>query len=198
MKNRYKKHARKKRAKIWKLIKKMIQKWSQNPSKITSKIDATKGTKKKGLKLYKPGINLAWRNARRPQTQSFQKTSFGVKCEENKRRKPTKGWVQKWSAKKCTKGMSKKASADRCKKCKCRKASADREPTTDPNTLGGQRPRADSIAYAHSAWPGFRVASFDKFYQSRTKMGSKSTTNGTNLGQGGEGATENQQKYKNI
>ena len=56
-----------------------------------SKIDAKKDTKKESLKLYKPGINLAWRNARRPQTQSFQKTSFGVKCEENKRRKPTEG-----------------------------------------------------------------------------------------------------------
>ena len=30
-------------------------------------------------------------------------------------------------------------------KGKCRKASADREPTTDPNTLGGQRPRADRL-----------------------------------------------------
>ena len=28
-------------------------------------------------------------------------------------------------------------------KGKCRKASADKEPTTDPNTLGGKRPRAD-------------------------------------------------------
>ena len=36
-------------------------------------------------------------------------------------------------------------------KGKCRKASADREPTTHANTLGGQRPRADSTAYAHSA-----------------------------------------------
>ena len=35
-----------------------------------------------------------------------------------------------------------------------RKASADREPTTYVNTLVGQRPRADLIAYAHSALPG--------------------------------------------
>ena len=34
-----------------------------------------------------------------------------------------------------------------------RKASADREPTTHANTLGGQRPRADSNAYAYSARP---------------------------------------------
>ena len=34
-----------------------------------------------------------------------------------------------------------------------RKASAEREPTTHLNTLGGQRPRADSTAYAHSAGP---------------------------------------------
>ena len=37
-----------------------------------------------------------------------------------------------------------------------RKASADREPTQDLNTLGGQRPRADTQgASAHSAGPGF-------------------------------------------
>ena len=54
--------------------------------KIYSKIDAKKGTKKEGLK---PGF-LGGRNARRPQTQSFQKTSFGVRCEENKQRKLTK------------------------------------------------------------------------------------------------------------
>ena len=41
----------------------------------------------------------------------------------------------------------------------------------------------------------FPPSSFDNFYQNRTKMGPKSITNGTNLGQGGEGATENQQKY---
>ena len=40
MKNRYKKHARKKNTKIWKLIKKVIQKWNHNPSNITPKIDA--------------------------------------------------------------------------------------------------------------------------------------------------------------
>ena len=33
--------------------------------------------------------------------------------------------------------------------------------------------------------PGFRVASFANFCQNRTKMGPTSTTNGTNLGQGG-------------
>ena len=31
-----------------------------------------------------------------------------------------------------------------CMKCEYKKASADREPTTHANTLGGQRPRADS------------------------------------------------------
>ena len=43
----------------------------------------------------------------------------------------------------------------------------------------------------------FPPSSFNNFYQNRTKMGPTSTTNGTNLAQGGgEGATENQPKYK--
>ena len=85
-------------------------------------------------------------------------------------------------------------------KGKCRKASADREPTTHLNTLGGQRPRADLIAYAHSAWPGFRVASFANFYQNRTKMIPKSTTNGTDWARGGRKGqpkiNTNLKKYK--
>ena len=36
-----------------------------------------------------------------------------------------------------------------------------------------------------------KSAPFTNFYQNRTKMGPKSTTNETNLGQGGVGATEN-------
>ena len=36
-----------------------------------------------------------------------------------------------------------------------------------------------------------KSALFANFYQTRTKMGPQSTTNDTNLGQGGEGATEN-------
>ena len=36
-----------------------------------------------------------------------------------------------------------------CMKCEYKKASADRQPTTHPNTLGGQRPRADIYMYFH-------------------------------------------------
>jgi hypothetical protein len=46
----------------------------------------------------------------------------------------------------------------------------------------------------------FPPKSFANFYQHRTKKGSKSTTNGINLGQGGGGggATENLQKYEKV
>ena len=162
----------------------------------------------------------ARRNARGPQTQSFQKNP----SEENTRRNPTEGEnkveCKKWSA-----------------KGTYRKASADREPTTHPNTLGGQRPRADTQgASAHSAGPGFfclsvcgvvglwgcgvvglwcvcvcvfywprgsqkasKICSVYNFYQNRTKMGPTSTTNETNLGQGGVKGqpkiNENMKKY---
>ena len=44
-----------------------------------------------------------------------------------------------------------------------------------------------------------KSASFANFYQNRTKIGPKSTTNGTNLDHGGgEGATENRQKYEIV
>ena len=96
---------------------------NQHPSKIIPKIDPKKGTEKKG---EIPEKTLARRDARNPQTQSFQKNP----SEENKRRKPTEGEnkveCKKWIA-----------------KGTYRKASADREPTQDVNTLGGQRPRAD-------------------------------------------------------
>ena len=77
---------------------------NQNPSKITPKIDAKKGTKKR----------VARQNARNPQRLSFQKNP----SEENREESRMKG--------------------------EYRKASAEREPTTHLNTLGGQRPRADS------------------------------------------------------
>ena len=61
-----------------------------------------------------------------------------------------------WSAKKTNEESRLKGEYKvECKrwsaKGKCRKASADREPTTDANTLGGQRPRADLWATASSA-----------------------------------------------
>ena len=94
-----------------------------------SKIDAKKKTKKEGLKLYKPSSaecasspnpiiskDILRSEVRRKQTKKtdYIKGEYRVECK-------------KWSA-----------------KGKCRKASADREPTQDLNTLGGQRPRADS------------------------------------------------------
>ena len=91
MKNRYKKHARQKKSQNMKTHQKSDPKMEPKSIKNHSKIDPKKGTKKEGLKLYKPGINLAWRNARRPQTQSFQKTSFGVRCEESTLRKSNEG-----------------------------------------------------------------------------------------------------------
>ena len=117
MENRYQKHARKRRAKIWKLI----QKWSQNPSKITPKIDAKKN-------LEKSLIASARRNARGPQKLSFQKNPSEENREESRLKGENKVECKKWSA-----------------KGTYRKASAEREPTQDLNTLGGQRPRGDSL-----------------------------------------------------
>ena len=42
-----------------------------------------------------------------------------------------------------------------CKRGECRGVSAGRQPETHLNTLVGLRPRADSIAHAHSAGPRF-------------------------------------------
>ena len=123
-----KKHARQNRAKIWKLIKKVIQKWNQNPSTITPKIDAKKETKKEVPNLGPAKQTLARSNARDPQTQSFQKTSFGVRCEENKRRKPTEGWVQSVQS-----GVQKVKCKGKVQKGKCRqatKSSAERQVQT--------------------------------------------------------------------
>ena len=91
-------------------------------------------------------------------------------------------------------------------KGKCRqgtKASAERQVQTgNPHRTQTRSVASDHvrIAYAHSAWPGFRAASFANFYQNRTKMEPKSTTNGTNLAQwGGKGQPKintNIKKYK--
>ena len=56
-----------------------------------SKIDAKKETKNEGLKHYKTLEIQGRRKRRYPQTQSFQKTSFGVRCEESTRRKSNEG-----------------------------------------------------------------------------------------------------------
>jgi hypothetical protein len=61
----------------------MIQKWNQNPSKSTSKIDAKKHKKKvSNLKSAEEAVSP---------NQSFQKTSFGVRCEESTLRKLNEG-----------------------------------------------------------------------------------------------------------
>ena len=44
----------------------------------------------------------------------------------------------------------------------------------------------------------FRPSSFDNFYQNRTNMGPTSTTNGTNMAQGGQGVPEDQRKYEKL
>jgi hypothetical protein len=67
-----------------KIIQKVIQKWSQNPSKITPKIDAKKETKKEERRPSPEQCAY-------PPNQSFQKTSFGVRCEESTRRKSNEG-----------------------------------------------------------------------------------------------------------
>ena len=83
-----------------------------------------KKVRKNGVKNF---INLAWRNARGPQRLSFQKNPSEENREESRLKGENKVECKKWSA-----------------KGTYRKASADREPTQDVNTLGGQRPRADS------------------------------------------------------
>ena len=87
---------------------------NQNPSKITPKIDPKKGTEKRVRSRKKP-----WPGGMRviPKPNHFKR--IRLKGEN-------KVECKKWSA-----------------KGTYRKASADREPTTHPNTLGGQRPRAD-------------------------------------------------------
>ena len=60
-----------------------------------------------------------------------------------------KSGVKKWSAKGECKGGVQRVE---CKRGEC---SADRNPETHVNTLVCLRPRADSIAYAHSARPRF-------------------------------------------
>ena len=92
---------------------------------------------------------------------------------------------KKWSAK----GKCRKASADRqqrqVQKGKCRQGTHN---VTQTRSVASDHVR---IAHAHSAWPGFRAASFANFYQNRTKTGPKSTTNGANLAQwGGKGQPE--------
>ena len=108
-----------------------------------------------------------------------------------------------------------------------RKASADREPTTHVNTLGGQRPRADSwrerafrrarcfvfvglwvcgfvglwgcgVCVCVFYWPrGSQKA--PKICLNRTKIEPKWTTNGTNLGQGeGKGQPKIDKNMKNY
>ena len=126
MKNRYQKHARKKKAQIWKLIKKVIQKWSQNPSKITPKIDAKKETKKEDLKHCRP------RSAEVAGSPNPIISKDILRSEV--RRKYTKkaewGVSTRWSAKS-------EVQKGKVKKGKCRKTSADRQPTSHLNTLGG-------------------------------------------------------------
>ena len=91
----------------------MIQKWNQNPSKIIP----NSMRKNRQKKRYQ---TKARSNARNPQTQSFQKTSFGVRCEENTRRKLTKGWVQSGVQKVKCKGKVKKGRCRQVQKGKCR------------------------------------------------------------------------------
>ena len=80
--------------------------------------------KKRRKKGDEPRIR---RNARRSQRLSFQKNPSEENREESRLKGENKVECKKWSA-----------------KGTYRKASAEREPTQDLNTLGGQRPRADS------------------------------------------------------
>ena len=102
---------------------------NQHPSKITPKIDPKKGTEKRG-RTPDPAECAQVPNPIISKDILRQKTN-----EESRLKGEYKVECKKWSA-----------------KGTYRKASADREPTTDVNTLGGQRPRADlSGSSAHSA-----------------------------------------------
>ena len=81
-----------------------------------------------------PEKTLGRQNARNPQRLSFQKTPSEENREESQLKLANKVECKKWSA-----------------KGTYRKASADREPTTHLNTLGGQRPRADSLIQVPTA-----------------------------------------------
>ena len=96
-------------------------KMEQHPSKITPKIDAKKGTKKWG-RTPDPAECAQSPNPIISKDILRQKTN-----EESRLKGEYRVECKKWSA-----------------KGTYRKASADREPTTHVNTLGGQRPRADS------------------------------------------------------
>ena len=157
---------------VWTVrISKKHQKWDQNPSEIQWKINtknmlekrepkyenSSKKWSKKGTKIHQKSLQKSMRKKRRKKKVENFRTWHGemrvVPKPNHFKRHPSEwsakktneeSWLKgeyrvkckKWSAK----GKWKKASAG-----KCRKASADREPTTHPNTLGGQRPRADRL-----------------------------------------------------
>ena len=85
-----------------------------------SKNRSEKKDEKKGANPGSGGMRAC------PKPNHFKRILRKKTHEESRLKGEYKVECKKWSA-----------------KGKCRKASADREPTTDPNTLGGQRPRAD-------------------------------------------------------
>ena len=129
-------------------VSKKHQKWEQNPSEIQWKIDTKNMLEKRepkyensskkwstnGPKIHQKAFqNLCEKRdekkrsqtatrhgAEFSQTQSFQKTSFGVRCEESTLRKSNEGWVQSGVQKANAKGKCKKASAGWVQKGKCR------------------------------------------------------------------------------
>ena len=86
------------------------KKWSKNGAKIHQKSFQNRCEKRDKKKRFPP---LARRNARGPQTQSFQKTLYEV----NTRRKPTEGWVQG--------GVQKVECKRQVQKGKCRQGTHD-------------------------------------------------------------------------
>ena len=55
-----------------------------------------------------------------------------------------------------------KNAKEECKRGECRGGNAEREPETYANTLVRLRPRADSIAYAHSARPRSKIKELEE------------------------------------
>ena len=103
-------------------------------SKIDPKIDAGKKASKwlsgaQGAKEFWLKTLETWPGGMRviPKTNHFKRILRKKTNEESRMKGEYKVECKKWSA-----------------KGTYRKASADREPTTHANTLGGQRPRADS------------------------------------------------------
>ncbi len=141
------------------------KKWSKNGAKIHQKSFPNRCEKRDEKWRSKTLEIQGRRKSRYPQTQSFQKTSFGVRCEESTLRKSNEGWVQSGVQKVKCKGKVQKGKCRRqVQKGKCRQGTH-----YAPKHARWLRPRADPSCKAspHRAgqglwcWKGFGTEKCD-------------------------------------